>query len=106
MKTTHIQNLEDGRTNVTADVCILGAGAAGIYLATRLSERGVSVVVLEAGDNACTDSSSIGMNANMTQDDYSGATSGRAFGLGGTTSLWWWGIGALHVCRYPISEEW
>lgn len=88
MKTTHIQNLEDGRTNVTADVCILGAGAAGIYLATRLSERGVSVVVLEAGDNACTDSSSIGMNANMTQDDYSGATSGRAFGLGGTTSLW------------------
>ena len=88
MKTTHILNLEDGRAAVTADVCIVGAGAAGIYLATRLTERGVSVVLLEAGDNACTDCSSIGMNANMTQDEYSGATSGRAFGIGGTTSLW------------------
>jgi len=70
MKTVHIQNLQDGRTVVTADVCILGAGAAGIYLATRLTERGVSVVVLEAGDLVCTDCSSIGMAANMTQDEY------------------------------------
>jgi GMC oxidoreductase/NAD(P)-binding Rossmann-like domain len=84
----HFLNLGNDQADITADVCILGAGAAGIYLACRLVELGVSVALLEAGDNACADSVSIGMEANMTQANYSGATKGRAFGLGGTTSLW------------------
>jgi choline dehydrogenase-like flavoprotein len=88
MQAVHIRTLGNGQTNVAADVCILGAGAGGIYLACRLAELGVSVALLEAGDQSCMDGESIGIQANMTQDHYSGATLGRAFGLGGTTSLW------------------
>lgn len=38
--------LEDA---IEADVCVVGAGFSGINTAIELAERGVSVVVLEAG---------------------------------------------------------
>src|SRR5918998_540563 len=34
---------------VAADVCVVGAGAAGIALARTLARRGLSLAVLEAG---------------------------------------------------------
>ena len=37
-------------TTVQADVCIVGAGAAGIPLALSLSGKGMSVLLLEAGE--------------------------------------------------------
>jgi choline dehydrogenase-like flavoprotein len=37
------------RTKITADVCIVGAGPAGIVLARGLAHRSVRVVVLESG---------------------------------------------------------
>ena len=40
---------EARHTNLTADVCIIGAGAAGISIALELINSGKSVVVLEAG---------------------------------------------------------
>ena len=42
----------DGRLerDTTSDVCIVGAGVAGILIAERLSSMGLSVVVLEAGE--------------------------------------------------------
>lgn len=36
-------------TEVTADVCVVGAGAAGIAIALDLMDRGLSVLVLESG---------------------------------------------------------
>lgn len=42
------RTLADGAEQ-SADVCILGAGAAGITLARRLSRRGLRVIVLESG---------------------------------------------------------
>jgi choline dehydrogenase-like flavoprotein len=39
----------DGDTTLEADVCIVGSGAGGGVMAGVLSERGLSVVVLEAG---------------------------------------------------------
>ncbi len=88
MNETHIRSLDDGLTEFWADVCIIGAGAGGIYLATRLAQRGISVAMLEAGDYTCTDSLSLGLKATMLREEYRAATSGRAFGLGGTTALW------------------
>jgi choline dehydrogenase-like flavoprotein len=88
MNVTHIRSLDDGVTEFFADVCIIGAGAGGIYLASRLAKFGISVVMLEAGDYACSDSLSLGLNATMMREEYRSATSGRAFGLGGTTALW------------------
>ena len=42
------ESLADG-TRLAADVCILGAGAAGITLARELEGTGLTVVVLESG---------------------------------------------------------
>jgi choline dehydrogenase-like flavoprotein len=39
----------DDRAHFDADVCIVGAGAAGITLARRLAARGVDVLMLESG---------------------------------------------------------
>ena len=73
---------------VTADVCVIGAGAAGLYLAHRLATRGLHVVIVEAGAAKCGDGASVGIDAVQPGLPYGGATAGRAFGLGGSTSRW------------------
>lgn len=71
-----------------ADVCIVGAGAAGLFLSVRLAEAGQRVVIIEAGDKLCDDAGGLGFVPVFTGADYPGATLGRAFGLGGSTSRW------------------
>jgi choline dehydrogenase-like flavoprotein len=75
-------------TLASADVCVVGAGAAGLFLADRLASRGRSVALLEAGDRVCADGASIGIEPVFSGRPYRGALEGRAFGWGGTTSLW------------------
>jgi choline dehydrogenase-like flavoprotein len=70
------------------DVCIIGAGAAGLYLGSELARIGKSVVLLEAGGKSCQDAASLGFDARFAPTAYPGAIRGRAFGLGGTTSRW------------------
>jgi len=72
----------------TADVCIVGAGAAGLFLMSRLRDSGLRIVVLEAGPRVPVDPDDAGMQAEFVGDVYRGATDGRFFGLGGTTSRW------------------
>ena len=74
--------------DVKCDTCIIGAGAAGIYLAVRLASHGRDVVLVEAGDYTCRDDTAIGFEAEFTDHIYSGAKKGRAFGVGGTTATW------------------
>lgn len=74
--------------SVKADICIIGAGAAGLYLAKRLGEAGHVVVVLEAGPKTCVSPQDAGFQAEFTGDVYQGAVDGRAFGVGGTTARW------------------
>ena len=80
-------NLGAPAAPVVTDVCVLGAGPVGLTLARALAQRGQRVVVLEMG----------GSNARAPGDSdepafdrrsYRGATNGRAFGLGGTSTLW------------------
>jgi choline dehydrogenase-like flavoprotein len=70
------------------DVCIIGAGAAGIYAAKRLASLGASVIVLEAGPERCTDIVPGETGPLFPESLYHAATIGRSFGLGGTTSRW------------------
>jgi choline dehydrogenase-like flavoprotein len=74
--------------SVTCDVCVVGAGAAGLYLANRLAAAGLEVVVLEAGGQTCATGASIGIEAVFSATPYRAATEGRAFGWGGSTSRW------------------
>jgi glycine/D-amino acid oxidase-like deaminating enzyme len=82
--------LEAGQTvrNVYCDVCVIGAGAAGIYLAVQLASKGLDVILVEAGGSICGDASEVGFDVRFSADPYPGAIKGRAFGLGGTTSRW------------------
>jgi choline dehydrogenase-like flavoprotein len=73
-------------TSMRADVCIVGAGLAGIYCAIALRSLGASVLVVEAGPRTAIfgDPESI----TFREDRYEGAIEGRALGLGGTSTLW------------------
>ncbi|MBI4003354.1 MAG: GMC family oxidoreductase, partial [Nitrospira defluvii] len=82
------RSISDGQT-LTADVCIVGAGAAGITLAMELLATGMNIILLEAGGKS---------KAGPSQTLYQGALNdavrhlpldqARYRQLGGTTSLW------------------
>jgi choline dehydrogenase-like flavoprotein len=86
-----IKNLEliDGvSVSCEAQVCIIGAGTAGIYLAKRLRSLGLQVVILEAGDAFACRPDEIDQRCVQRGIRYRGADTGRSFGLGGTSALW------------------
>lgn len=72
---------------IEADVCVIGAGAAGITLALALEEAGVDTVVLEGGGTDPTaDSARYGGDVDGL--DYAELHVTRLRGLGGTTGHW------------------
>jgi choline dehydrogenase-like flavoprotein len=85
------------------EVCIVGAGAVGIYLASELASKGVSTILLDAGGMECIKSSDIDFDVSFEDELYSGATEGRYFGLGGTTSHWG-GVLTPHT-QYDLRKE-
>lgn len=70
------------------DVCIVGAGAAGIALAVELVRLGRSVTLLEAGGYAVEDAAQQPYHGHLDQLPHRGLNGGRARVLGGTTLLW------------------
>jgi choline dehydrogenase-like flavoprotein len=82
-----LRRLEDG-ADLETDVCVVGAGAAGIALAREFLAGGTRVVVLESGGlrpdhgvEALSEGETVGMDA-------ASLTEGRERVLGGTTALW------------------
>jgi choline dehydrogenase-like flavoprotein len=82
------RSITSGHT-LTTDVCIVGAGAAGVTLAMELMKTGMSIILLEAGGRS---------RAGASQALYQGRVNdavrhlpldqARYRQLGGTTSLW------------------
>jgi choline dehydrogenase-like flavoprotein len=82
-----LRRLEAGAVLET-DVCVVGAGAAGIAIAHELLDTGIDVVVLESGGlrrSADTESFNEGESAGMSQ---ASLTEGRGRLLGGATAVW------------------
>jgi len=80
------RELEDGAL-LEADVCIVGAGAAGITLALDLAGSGLSVCVLEGGGLGRSDEGQAlfgGEEVNHPAD----ILPARSRALGGTTDVW------------------
>lgn len=88
MQIASLNSDEFGPGDITTDVCIIGAGAAGLYLARRLADSHVSITVVEAGPQTPVDGRTAGFACEFSNAVYRGATEGRSFGLGGTTSRW------------------
>jgi choline dehydrogenase-like flavoprotein len=77
-----------GCLELEGEVCVVGAGAAGISLARRLLARGHGIVLLESGGldyEAATADLNVGENAG---EDYYDLEDSRLRFFGGTTAIW------------------
>lgn len=71
------------------DYCIIGAGAAGLYAAKKISDKSKKVILCEIGNSQHKDDSFYDLNFKLSGNhQYNGSTKGRSFGIGGTTYLW------------------
>ncbi len=71
-----------------ADVCIIGAGAAGILLAVELARAGKRIVVLEGGGPDVEDASQDAYRSEVSGLRHNGIHEGRFRSLGGSTTRW------------------
>jgi len=78
----------DQSVEVNCDICIVGAGLAGIFLGSKLVGFGQRVCIIEAGGKKSLDEQKIGIQTHQSGMQYKGATVGRSFGLGGTGTQW------------------
>ena len=84
-----LQSTADQVTRLRSCVVVIGAGIAGLLLATRLARLGIQVLVLESGGARGPTTSIDQLNVvEQVGHPYRGATEGRQRGLGGTSRLW------------------
>lgn len=75
-------------TAIEADAIVVGAGLAGLFLATWLVDRGQRVLVLESGGQTQIEDTHPLNDVEMSGADYKGAAHGRFRCIGGTSSRW------------------
>jgi hypothetical protein len=75
---------------IEAEVCIIGAGAAGITLARQLAATGLNIVLLESGDLAFDPATQSLYDGHVSGSgrSYSDLDEGRLRFFGGTTNHW------------------
>jgi choline dehydrogenase-like flavoprotein len=94
---------------VRSQVCVVGGGIAGMMLARKLAQRGVDVVLLEAGGHEIEDETQrLFEEAELRGWPHVGTNEGRARAFGGTSV--WWGGQVLGMSRdaaegWPIAWE-
>ena len=77
-------------TEIDVDVCIVGAGAAGIALARALSHSFPSVALVESGGiNPASVHQQLNVGEGSRGMSFKGLEEGRARSLGGATKLWY-----------------
>lgn len=74
--------------NSIADICIVGAGAAGIVLAVELARQNQNVLLLEAGGHDVEDASQEPYRSEVVGLPHTGIHTGRFRAKGGTTTRW------------------
>jgi choline dehydrogenase-like flavoprotein len=76
------------RGDEMADVCIVGAGAAGIALAVELQRSGKRVVVLDGGGREVEEQAQEPYRSEVVGHVHRGVNTGRFRAYGGTTTRW------------------
>jgi choline dehydrogenase-like flavoprotein len=84
---TEARTLTDG-VRLRADVCIVGAGAAGLSVAHELIRAGARVVVLESGGEVRQAAVQGLYRGEVDGDPYYALENCRSRMLGGTTNMW------------------
>jgi choline dehydrogenase-like flavoprotein len=79
---------ERPESGTSSDVCIVGAGAAGIVLAIELLRYGRSVTMLEGGGAAIEAASQGPYRSELAGLPHRGIHTGRYRAVGGTTTKW------------------
>jgi choline dehydrogenase-like flavoprotein len=79
---------ERAGNEVVADVCVIGAGIAGLFAATRLARSGKRIVVVESGGRTFDPQLHSLNEVDNAFNTYAGAVNGRFRGLGGTSTQW------------------
>jgi choline dehydrogenase-like flavoprotein len=79
---------ETPQAGLTADICIAGAGAAGITLAVEFARKGKKVLLLEGGGAVREDSSQALYDSEIVGLAHRGIHTGRIRVKGGTTVRW------------------
>jgi choline dehydrogenase-like flavoprotein len=98
-----------GVSGLDADICIVGAGPAGLTLASELATRGRRVVLLESGGRNPDPEVQTLNEGTTTGDAYAGPGSTRHRQAGGTVGIWntWFegDVGAKYTPLEPIDLE-
>jgi choline dehydrogenase-like flavoprotein len=79
---------EPADRSLDADILVIGAGVAGLLIATRLAERGKRVVVLESGGEHQAEETHPLNEVVHLRSVYDGAENGRFRCIGGTSTRW------------------
>lgn len=85
------------------DVCVVGAGAAGISLTIELARRGIRVALLEAGGKRFESRSQAAYAGESVGLPFTGLYNGRSRVLGGTTTQW--GGQVLEIDEHVFAER-
>lgn len=80
-------NFPDGH-RLEADLCIVGAGPAGIAIANEFRHSSTRVIVVESGGRAVEPAVQLLNQADVEPLSFGGHLNGRARALGGTSKLW------------------
>ncbi len=83
-----IGRLEGAPETLRADVLVVGAGAAGLAVASELGRAGIDVLVVESGGPGSDGATGRLNEAEVTGMPHAGIEAGRVRGLGGTTRVW------------------
>lgn len=89
-----------------AEICIVGAGPAGLTLAAELADRGRDVVIVDSGTHTSGPDVQELNDGLVIGDDYAGLRATRHRRLGGTACLWNTpvpgGVGAKYAPLDPL----
>src|SRR5215204_2266624 len=75
-------------TNLKADICIVGAGPAGLLIASQLAALPIRIVVLEAGGQDASTLANDLLEGEDLTGEYHQPKDSRYCQLGGTVRMW------------------
>lgn len=91
------------KTPINFDVAIIGAGAAGIFLALKLAQKKIKVALIEGGDLDYTDvSQELYSGSILDRDLPYGLLNSRMRYFGGSTNCWAGGLGFFDQIDFEV----